>query len=177
MTALYLCRCTKENEHDSGKRLAGIALKKTFSLSSKLAHDGCGKPYFIGVPNISVSISHSEGLCLAAVSDSEIGADTEYMDISDPARLIRISQRYFTEDEQKYVLEAPEKHFYEIWCAKESYMKYIGKGFSCPMPSFSVLSGELYFSHRIYGDHMIAVCSGSAAAVEHVIINTVNITL
>ena len=89
-----------------------------------------GKPY-VGVGSgMYVSISHSHGLCAAAVSDSEVGVDIEYIDPSrSTERLNRLAARFFSQDELEYVSGLPER-FYEIWCAKESYLKYTGDGLS-----------------------------------------------
>ena len=97
-----------------------------------------GKPY-VGVGSgMYVSISHSHGLCAAAVSDSEIGVDIEYIDPSRSVeRLKRLAERFFSQDELAYIkAEAdagdavlPER-FFEVWCAKESYVKYTGAGLS-----------------------------------------------
>lgn len=97
-----------------------------------------GKPY-VGVGSgMYVSISHSHGLCAAAVSDSEIGVDIEYIDPSrSTERLNRLAERFFSADELAYIkAEAdagdavlPER-FFEVWCAKESYVKYTGAGLS-----------------------------------------------
>lgn len=97
-----------------------------------------GKPY-VGVGSgMYVSISHSHGLCAAAVSDGEIGVDIEYIDPSRPAeRLNRLAERFFSQDELAYIKAGADavdavlpERFFEVWCAKESYVKYTGDGLS-----------------------------------------------
>ena len=119
--------------------LAVYALKQSFgeacpelynSPDDVLRYAESGKPY-VGVGSgMYVSISHSHGLCAAAVSDSEVGVDIEYIDPNRSVeRLKRLAERFFSADELEYVSGLPER-FYEIWCAKESYVKYTGAGLS-----------------------------------------------
>jgi len=162
MIALYLAVCTKESEHDTGRRLAVYAAKDAFGIDCRLTHDSCGKPYFEASP-IHVSISHSDGMCLAVVSDREIGADIERIRLWDADKTKRIASRFFAPDEAAAVHAAPAR-FYEIWTAKESFIKYTGEGFSRPLPSFSVLDNALTFTHIKYGDYAVAVCAEESAA-------------
>ncbi len=158
MVRLYVAKCAKDSEHETGKKLAEHAFFEVFKKHEPLSHAESGKPCFKGSENTFISISHSDGLCLAALSDSEIGVDAERM-TGDTLRLIKLAKRFFTPGEAEYVKEAPEKRFFEIWCKKESYMKYTGKGFSLPMNSFSVFELPIRYSHFIYGEHTICVCS------------------
>ena len=161
MINLYLATCTKENEHEVGTALAQHALNATFGQSAELLHDKRGKPYF-DIDGVYVSISHSNGLCLAAISDTEIGADIEYIQTQNE-RIPRLAERYFMPDEAAYVHESPNEHFYAVWCAKESYIKYTGEGFSRPPSSFSVLESELCFSHFTIDGYAMCVCSRESA--------------
>ncbi|MBQ8551682.1 MAG: 4'-phosphopantetheinyl transferase superfamily protein [Clostridia bacterium] len=164
MIKLYLTSCTKANEHEMGHRLAKYALYDTYGKRAELSHDERGKPYFVGEANIFISVSHSNERCLAAISDGEIGADIEYMN-GDATRLVRLAERYFTPSETEYVKLAPETRFYEIWCAKESYIKYTGEGFSRPLSSFSVLESDLCFSHFTKSGYAVCICAEEAAAM------------
>lgn len=116
----------------------GEVCPELFSRGDILRYAESGKPY-VGVGSgMYVSISHSHGLCAVAVSDSEIGVDIEYIDPSrSTERLKRLAARFFSADELAYIkAEAdagdavlPER-FFEVWCAKESYVKYTGDGLS-----------------------------------------------
>ena len=162
MIKLYLAACDKSSEHTAGVTLAKYALYDALALTAPLKKDARGKPYFDGAPAY-VSISHSNGMCLAAISDTEIGADIEYITQS-PNQLNRLAERFFTLSESEYVKAAPSERFYEIWCAKESYIKYTGEGFSRPLSSFSVLDTEMLFSHFDTDGYHIAVCSREYSA-------------
>lgn len=163
MIKLYYTECQKSSEHETGVKLAYAALNDAFGMTSELIYDSRGKPAF-SADGVHVSISHSKGICLAAIADSEIGVDIEHMATAKP--LTRLADRYFTVSESEYVKSDPNVRFYEIWCAKESYMKYTGEGFSRPMSSFSVFDLQLIFSYFTVGDHMICVCSNEKADVS-----------
>lgn len=163
MIALFLTKCTKQNEHTAAKALAEYGFRKCFDRDATITHDGRGKPCFVGESRAFVSLSHSEGICLAAVSDREIGADIEYMK-KDSDRLMRLAERFFTPTEVQYVSADVLRRFYEVWCKKESYIKYTGEGMSRPLGSFSVLDHEsaekhLIFTSLTYEGYTAAVCS------------------
>lgn len=61
----------------------------------------------------------------------KIGADIEYVGSKDdPKRLKRISERFFSEDERKYIGDFERERFFEVWTKKESYFKMLGIGIS-----------------------------------------------
>ncbi|MBE6611009.1 MAG: 4'-phosphopantetheinyl transferase superfamily protein [Ruminococcaceae bacterium] len=163
MTGIYLCPCTKETEHSIGRALAEYAVRVISGERHTLSHDARGKPCFDG--GWHVSISHSHGLCLAVISHRAIGADIEKTG-GDPEKLLKLAARFFAPDELAYVKESPEDRFYEIWTAKESFVKYTGEGFSRTFPSFSVFDQPLVFSHFIHGDHAVTICAESAVSAK-----------
>ena len=120
------------------KQSFGQAWPELFSRGDILRYAETGKPY-VGVGSgMYVSISHSHGLCAAAVSDSEVGVDIEYIDPNRPTeRLNRLAERFFSADELAYIKAGADavdavlpERFFEVWCAKESYVKYTGDGLS-----------------------------------------------
>ena len=103
-----------------------------------------GKPYFEdpALGGVYFSKSYSRGHGIVCFSNSEIGADCENTEarpgIED--RLESIAGRCFTEEEQALLHDGkddPVGRFFEIWTAKEAYMKYTGRGFSEGFRSFS----------------------------------------
>ena len=104
-----------------------------------------GKPHFadpaISVRfNLSHTVDKASGRFAAAVflSDTvEVGVDVEFVHpIHNREAMMR---RLFTDAERGYVLSSErEDAFFEIWCAKEAYLKWTGEGFSRPMSSVSV---------------------------------------
>ncbi len=171
MIKLYLAAANGRDEHTVGASLARFALYDTYASHAPLKKDARGKPYFDGA-SVHVSISHSKGMCLAAVSDSEIGVDIELIKDGDAEHLTRLAERYFTKAEADCVSAAPTERFYEIWCAKESYIKYTGEGFSRPLSSFSVLDGKMCFSHFEYHGYHVAVCSTEYTNTPPILVDT-----
>lgn len=92
-----------------------------------------GKPYFVGPSPLPFSISHSHGICAAAVASGnhrEIGLDIEVIDES----FVRngVAQRFFTPEEKlRFELcQGSPESFFAIWTAKESRSKLDGSGLS-----------------------------------------------
>ena len=89
------------------------------------ARNECGKPYFKS-SDVKFNISHSKGYVACAVSlDEELGMDIEASEIS-RERAKKLAKRYFSEAEQKEILENPQK-FSRRWTEKEAKAKFLGK--------------------------------------------------
>lgn len=102
-----------------------------------------GKPQLWGVDNYHFNVSHS-GKWVACLLDREpVGVDVEQIQSFDEA----VARSFFAEEEYRFIMEAsdnPEKQqrFYQVWTAKESYIKARGKGLSIKLDSFSVMTSE-----------------------------------
>jgi 4'-phosphopantetheinyl transferase len=97
-----------------------------------------GKPSVIGA--YEVSISHSDDIVTVAIHEGPVGIDVERIREVSP----RLAKKYFCEDENFYIFghEAKDSdfehmastdirmRFFEIWTAKEAYLKCIGEGLS-----------------------------------------------
>ena len=105
-----------------------------------------GKPYLAepGLEEVFFSLSHTRGHAIVCFSAGEIGADCENTEAREGRTgYAGIAARCFMDDERAYTaIGEPGFHtrFFEIWTAKEAYMKYTGKGFAEGFRSFSVLS-------------------------------------
>lgn len=96
-----------------------------------------------GVPPLRFNLSHSHGLaaCLVAL-DYEVGIDVEYLDRH--SGCADIARRFFSPSENALLRAAsgePERErqrFFELWTAKEAYIKAIGIGLSMPLDAFSI---------------------------------------
>lgn len=104
-----------------------------------------GKPCFADpiIPlyfNLSHTVDKRRGVFAAAVflsDEDEVGVDIEIMqEVRNRDALMR---RLFTAAEREYVLSSGgESAFFDIWCAKEAFVKLTGEGFSRPLSSVSV---------------------------------------
>ena len=111
-----------------------------------------GKPYFPNCREIGISVSHSGKYVICALAEGNIGADIQerkpLANESDEVyiqRLCRIADRFFHPAEAEWVKAKPLTRFYEIFTAKECYVKYTGTGFDETLDQNSVLPkiGEL----------------------------------
>jgi 4'-phosphopantetheinyl transferase len=84
------------------------------------------------------NLSHSEEIVLVAVSATgEVGVDVELVrDVQEDDAIVR---RQFSAPEQDHVLQATDRMaaFFEIWTAKEAYIKGIGRGLFHPLKEFN----------------------------------------
>lgn len=104
----------------------------------QIQRNAYGKPFLKGYPIFHYNISHSGKWVICALSRYPVGVDIEQIKSID----LEIAKRYFTRGEYVSILNIPEirrsNAFFRIWTAKESYVKYAGKGLSIPLNSFAV---------------------------------------
>jgi Phosphopantetheinyl transferase len=141
------------------------------SIPMNIQTNEYGKPFIPGYP-YHFNISHSDDLIICGVSDIEIGVDCQTVDTN--SNIEGIIKRFFTPDEQSYVLSGspsstPElrtnnlelrTRFTELWTLKESYIKALGTGGATPLESFSVLKSIPGYSlhHNKAGKYHYAIC-------------------
>lgn len=138
-----------------------------------------GKPYIRGNP-FYFSLSHSGNIALCAVSDGNVGADTERVTA---IRESVIKGAYSPEEKRlikKLCGEEKEKAFFRIWTAKESVIKYMGAGLSYPLKNIGVsldggVSAEingansgLFFKEYFIEGYKTTVCSPSDSFSENI---------
>ena len=92
-----------------------------------------GKPTLSNVTELQFNISHSQASALLGFSlEHLIGVDLEYQRGLTDA--LKIAQRFFSPRESRMLQEtAPEqqeKLFFQLWTAKEAYLKALGIGLS-----------------------------------------------
>ena len=94
------------------------------------------KPYFEDLP-LHFSLSHVKSLAIAALCDSDIGVDAEWIDSE--RRTSDIARRFFSDAERRAIecADDPLLAFYSLWTKKEAYAKLTGKGIA------EIYSGEL----------------------------------
>ncbi|MEC0228910.1 4'-phosphopantetheinyl transferase family protein [Paenibacillus alba] len=113
-----------------------------------------GKPRVCGNHPFHYNISHS-GKWVACILDSQpVGVDVEHMQAFDESLVLTL----FAQEEYRYIMEEADSRlrqlrFYQLWTAKESYMKAIGLGLSLPLHTFSVITPEgVEGAKRIQGE-------------------------
>jgi 4'-phosphopantetheinyl transferase len=95
-----------------------------------------GKPY-LADSTCSFNLSHSEGYAGLVIGHSgPLGLDLE--DRRRRVEFLRLGQRFFAPPEALQLSQSqhPRHFFFEIWTAKEAYIKALGDGLSHPLDQF-----------------------------------------
>lgn len=92
------------------------------------------KPYLRGNPFL-FSISHSGEYWACAVGAAPVGLDIQ---LRQPCNYRDIASRFFTTEEQDYLRPRGAEAFFDLWAAKESYIKRRGADMRM-LRSFSVV--------------------------------------
>ena len=99
-----------------------------------------GKPFFPEHPHLHFSISHSGDWWLCGFSSCPLGLDLQiHRTHVSPDKL---SRRFFHPLEDGFLERNHHVQFFDLWCAKESWVKYTGHGFYDTPESFSVVSPD-----------------------------------
>jgi len=103
-------------------------------------HPG-GKPFLASHPRCHFNLSHSGGLICLVIDDEEVGIDIE---ACRPRNYDALARRFFHPEERAWV-DGDIWRFYEVWTAKEAYLKALGIGLRLPLNAFSVIrEGKLH---------------------------------
>jgi 4'-phosphopantetheinyl transferase len=97
------------------------------------------------------------------LSSDEVGCDIQQVTNVN----LKIADRFFTAKECEYIKNID--NFFRVWALKESFIKFIGKGLSQPLNSFSIeglddepyviYNGEKYaFIENKINDYVISIC-------------------
>lgn len=99
-----------------------------------------GKPFFPDHPDLYFSVTHSGGFWMAAFSPQKVGLDLQEKRVT--GREKKLSERFFAPLERDWLKGQPDERFFDLWAAKESFVKYSGLGFSAGrFPDFAVADG------------------------------------
>jgi 4'-phosphopantetheinyl transferase len=130
------------NPDDSLRCLAGGLLVEQIAQGQEIIFNEYGKPFLPAGPYFSLSHS-GDFVCLAVSASSPLGVDIERQREENFAALGRTA---FHSAELDFFLQEPAmKVFFDIWTAKESYVKMVGTGFSIEPASFCILPGKMSF--------------------------------
>ncbi len=118
---------------------AGLLLLHVFNRfginNADITHNEYGKPMCNG---IFFNISHSENGVACSVGEHSVGCDIELIR---PAPMAT-AERFFLPSELDYINSLDKSRrdvaFFQLWTAKESYMKLRGSGMSLPPSSFEI---------------------------------------
>jgi 4'-phosphopantetheinyl transferase len=159
-------------------------ITQNFRLSNDeliFSYNNFGKPFLLNYPNYHYNISHSGNWVVCATSYSSIGIDIEEIK---PITL-DMAKRFFSSHEYKVLFQKSSNkqldYFYKIWTLKECYIKYIGKGLSIPLDSFSfkiannnigligIQSRNLFFnSYDIFKTYKLSICAEEQPAFDKI---------
>ncbi|MEA4964461.1 MAG: 4'-phosphopantetheinyl transferase superfamily protein [Oscillospiraceae bacterium] len=133
--------------------------------------DGRGKLYFPLAPTLHCSVSHSGGIWLCALSGLPVGVDLQR---HQPCPWEKIAARFFSDEETSWLNGQPAACFFDVWCAKESYLKYTGAGMELGLDCFSAVAGSR-LADAVLGvplrhipfvpDFSLCLCGGTADEV------------
>lgn len=112
-----------------------------------------GKPFLLN-SGIHFNLSHSGDYVLIAVSrESPVGVDIERHQYK--RNVLEIADRYFTSEECLYIKKHHDQKmvisFYDVWSAKEAYVKALGGGIAYGFDRFSVINSVGCFASSIEG--------------------------
>ncbi len=122
-------------EEDSCRRRDPRLSQEEKEEQFRVAKTEKGKPYFANCSQLHLSISHSGDYWLCALAEEEVGVDLQKevrkrgeSDEEAAARFEKMAGRFFHEKEAEFVSQNRYQNFFEVWTAKESYVKYTGQG-------------------------------------------------
>ena len=122
-------RLLREQQSRTGRELAGFALEREgLCPPPPILSEKNGKPCLPPETGLFLSLAHSGGLVLCALSDCPIGCDLE---LHRPRRdLLSLAERYFSPAEAAALRSAadPTTLFLRLWTAKEAFVKCTGEG-------------------------------------------------
>lgn len=97
-----------------------------------------GKPFFLHLQEqLQFSVTHSGDYWMCLFSPRPVGIDLQHH--ANKNREEKIARRFFHPQEVRFLSEYGWDRFYDLWAAKESYVKYTGTGIAGEFSSFSVV--------------------------------------
>lgn len=123
-----------------------------------------GKPYFAGETPPHFNLSHTDGICAAALSPSPVGIDVELLR---PDRSMdAIAGRFFDEEERAAWCEHPSpERFYELWTKKEALAKLSGEG----LPGKGRKEGYFRSARLTLGGRVAYLCVATEQPIERIL--------
>ncbi|MEA4934468.1 MAG: 4'-phosphopantetheinyl transferase superfamily protein [Lawsonibacter sp.] len=144
---IRIFRHTFQEGHPGSRALLNVAASRYAGISGDclgaVETGPWGKPFFPRMPHVHFSVTHSGNWWLCAFSSQPLGLDLQiHQSYTAPSKL---SHRFFHPLEDAFLSERGYRDFFDLWCAKESWVKYTGHGFFDDPDSFSVVSSDNRF--------------------------------
>lgn len=114
-----------------------------------------GKPYLPDT-GIEFNVSHGRNRIAVATAGHPVGIDVEYR----RTNKLHVAKRFFSEPEIASLKHHgdPDAHFTTLWCIKESFLKYTGKGLTRPLSTFAVEQNNERYAISENGDTKADIC-------------------
>ena len=172
MVFLYYCKDGKDFSTD--EKIAALARHYLSVNGEEAAEDFIierspkGKPSFKNLPDLHFSVSHSSDIFVCAFSDAPVGVDIqEYKNRPDEVeRCRKIAARFFHVDEVDALDADTVSAFYNIWTAKESYVKFTGYGIDGDFSAFCIFDLDEYLYQTELCGMSLSVCMPDVDDVE-----------
>lgn len=136
---VLLCTAPLPGERGGSHALLRRAAVQYAQLSPEecaLAFGPYGKPYFPAAPHLHFNITHSGGYWMCALSRQAVGLDLQQHQDCPREKL---SRRFFHPREDAYLARLDYRPFFDLWSAKESCVKFSGRGITGESEDFSVV--------------------------------------
>lgn len=137
---IYISSFGKESSksHDLLRKAAARYTRRD-KCDWNIALGAKGKPYFSTAPRVHFSITHSGGYWMCAFSSREVGLDLQ---VHRTCSREKLSQRFFHPKEDAFLRLRDYADFFDLWAAKESYVKYTGCGIARGFNDFSTVASD-----------------------------------
>ncbi len=125
------------------KNFQDIAVKAIETETEKY-----GAPWLKPLPLLNISISHSGRYAVAAINKKQpIGVDLEKLNAINTKHILYAG---FSEREVKDLSSDNDSEILKRWTIKESFLKYIRKGFNESLKKVEIINDEIYYkSNRV----------------------------
>ena len=120
-----------------------------------------GRPFVECTPAFDFNLSHHHHLvCIAGTFLGRVGCDTMEYQVAETAAkepiesLTNLLRGEFTSAEYDFILKRTSdertrvRHFYRLWCLKESYVKWLGDGLHFPLSKMNFAIGTEEFNEH-----------------------------
>lgn len=170
----------RKNEHAAAYRLLHDLAEILHLPDAPIVTTHQGRPYFVGMPSVDFSLSHTKELCVCALSYREgeiaprVGVDAEEAVLYDEEKIAALCARFFGEHEKRYVEESKDHAtaFTEVFTRKEAFAKYTGdglgkhtRGTDTLHPHFEKNENVRFFTYR-EGNVAVCLCTSHKEAIS-----------